>query len=424
MPPDELEPPIVIEPPDELEPDAAVPPDELEPPVVIEPPDELEPPVATVPPEELELDEPAPVILGEPDPPEPDEVGAPEPDALELELPDPPAPEPDPLGPPPAVADELDPLAAFPPEELEFPGVPVAVAESPHAEIEPDSPQRIAKVVRKCMGVRHAVARSATESSVFALLAVLRNLYGYAAIRLAAAARPSLPGAVRRQLNLSAWGIRDSGRKRAHDGSHGSAQPLVVDLVRVDFGTGGAVPHELLSRSVEGVDDERSFDEVVFFIFLEPPWPRMRMRDLLGSSAGSDANQEVRLTVDGQDVAVALKELTNLLPNPNADFRRGSRAPVGGGRAFGRIECERSVLPETCRGRFRGVNADRRSAEDSRQSEKKEERAPLAGHVRGGSICRTGRRSLRGLAAPALVPAQGIRSRAESPPWQRCPVLG
>ena len=56
-------------------------------------PDELEPSITTVPPEELELEEPAPVMLGNPEPPEPEEVWPPVPDAFELEPPVPATPD-------------------------------------------------------------------------------------------------------------------------------------------------------------------------------------------------------------------------------------------------------------------------------------------------------------------------------------------
>ena len=108
------------------------------------------------------------------------------------------------------------------------------------------------------------------------------------------------------------------------------------------------MPHELLGRRVEDVDDERSFDEVILFILLEPPGRRMRMGDFSFPSAGGDANQKVRSAIGGLHVALALEELGDLLPNAAADLRR---ARAGGRRnALGGVEGERSVVSEACRG--------------------------------------------------------------------------
>ncbi|MGA7118630.1 MAG: hypothetical protein WBY94_00960, partial [Polyangiaceae bacterium] len=93
-----------------------------------------------------------PVMLGDPEPPEPEEVWPPVPDAFELEPPVPATPEPDPL-PAAFVPEELDPVVALPPEELEFPWFSVESAELPHADTEPARPQTSRKVVRKCMVV-------------------------------------------------------------------------------------------------------------------------------------------------------------------------------------------------------------------------------------------------------------------------------
>jgi len=94
------------------------------------------------PPEELELEELVPVIVGNPDPPEPDDPGAPDP----LE----------PLGPKSVAPLELDPFVAVPPDPDELappkPGLSDVVSEAlPQPATEPASPHRIAKVVRRCM---------------------------------------------------------------------------------------------------------------------------------------------------------------------------------------------------------------------------------------------------------------------------------
>jgi hypothetical protein len=125
-----------------------VPPDELDPLVIMVPPDELDPVVIVGAPEELEPEELMPVMVGDPDPPEPDDAGAPEPAPL------------DPLDPksvgPPLL--ELDPFVPLDPEELAplEPGspimaLPVASEELPHPAKEPASPQRSARVVRRCI---------------------------------------------------------------------------------------------------------------------------------------------------------------------------------------------------------------------------------------------------------------------------------
>jgi hypothetical protein len=115
-------------------------------------------------PEELELDELVPVMVGDPDPPEPDDVGPPELAPL------------DPLDPKSVGTPllELDPFAAMPldPEELSplepglpIVGLPVASEELPHPATEPPSPQRIAKVVRRCIAFTYAVADAPPEGS-------------------------------------------------------------------------------------------------------------------------------------------------------------------------------------------------------------------------------------------------------------------
>lgn len=127
------------------EPESAViaPPEELDPPIIVAEPDELDPPVIVGAPEELELAEPMPVMPGDPEPPELDEVDAPEPAPLldpAAEL-DAPAFEPD----------ELDPFAMLFEPGCEEPGVvwfPVESVELPHAAMDPESPQRTARVVR------------------------------------------------------------------------------------------------------------------------------------------------------------------------------------------------------------------------------------------------------------------------------------
>ncbi len=132
-------------PPDELEPD---PPDELEP----DPPDELEAAVVMDAPEELGADEFDPVVAG--DPPEPEDAEAPEPGPL-----DPPPPGPRAVSPPllelePFVGVLLDPEELAPPEpELSVVGLSVASEELPHPVPEPASPQRITRVVRRCIAL-------------------------------------------------------------------------------------------------------------------------------------------------------------------------------------------------------------------------------------------------------------------------------
>jgi hypothetical protein len=143
-PPEELDPPIIVAEPDELDPPVIVgAPEELDPPIIVAEPDELDPPVIVGAPEELELAEPMPVMPGDPEPPELDEVDAPEPAPLldpAAEL-DAPAFEPD----------ELDPFAMLFEPGCEEPGVvwfPVESVELPHAAMDPESPQRTARVVR------------------------------------------------------------------------------------------------------------------------------------------------------------------------------------------------------------------------------------------------------------------------------------
>lgn len=146
VPPDELEPFIIM-----------VPPDELEPAILMVPPDELEPVVIMGAPEELELDEVAPVMVGDPDPlPEPDDVEAPEPAPL------------DPLDPksvgPPLL--EVDPFVAVPPDPEELappkPSDPSGIPEE-HPATAPASPERIAKVVRRCIVLCFSSGRCPVE---------------------------------------------------------------------------------------------------------------------------------------------------------------------------------------------------------------------------------------------------------------------
>jgi len=145
VPPSEPPPPDELE--LELEPASWPPPD-----IAGVPPDELDPPVIMGVPAELELEELVPVSVGDPDPPELDDVGAPEPATLD-------ALDPKSVAPPLL---ELDPYVAVPvgPEELapldpglSIVGLPVTSEELPHPAKEPATPHRIAKAVRRCIAL-------------------------------------------------------------------------------------------------------------------------------------------------------------------------------------------------------------------------------------------------------------------------------